>query len=75
MTEEEAERIARARFTVLAVLRAAGVVDMVAGIIIWKSDLLHRGGWPQLGLPIFVLGFAVSLLVPPLLARLWRGRR
>lgn len=75
MTEEEAERIARARFTILAVLRAAGVIDMVVGIIIWKSDLLRAGGWTAVGLPVFVIGFIASLAVPPLLGWLWRERR
>ncbi|HWW65483.1 MAG TPA: hypothetical protein VNZ43_12030 [Sphingomonadaceae bacterium] len=73
MTPEERNRLATVRFTILSALRASGVVLMLIGMWIWHGDIVRTGGWPALGLPIFVVGFAESLLLPRILARRWRS--
>ena len=75
MIDEEALAIARRRYVSLILWRAGGVVAMVVGIVIWKSDLVRTGGAPRAGLLIFVAGFVASLAVPQWLARRWRSPR
>lgn len=75
MSEEERLAIARRRYVALILWRAGGVVVMVIGLVIWKSDLVRGGGAPRAGLLIFVAGFVASLGVPQWLARRWRTPR
>lgn len=73
MTPEENERLTRSRFAMLAALRASGVLLMLLGLWIWHGDILRAGGWPVLGIPLFVAGFVESLLLPKLFAGKWRS--
>ena len=72
MTRDEEDRLARSRFAMLSAMRAAGVAMMLIGMWIWFGDIVREGGYPPVGLPLFVLGFLESLIVPQLLARRWR---
>ena len=72
MTPEQQEALAKARFGILTMLRASGTILMLLGIWIWLGDILRAGGWPALGLPLFILGFAESLILTQILARRWR---
>ena len=72
MTRDEQDRLARSRVAMLSAARAAGVVMMLLGMWIWWGDPIREGGYPPVGLPLFVLGFAVSLILPQRLARHWR---
>lgn len=75
MTPDEQERLARSRFAMLSAMRATGVVFMLAGMWIWFGNLLHDGGYMPVGFPLFVLGFAESLILPQIIARRWRSPR
>lgn len=73
MTRDEQERLARARYGILTMLRASGVVLMLLGLWIWHGDILRAGGWAALGAPLFVGGLVESLVLPQYLARHWRS--
>jgi len=72
MTPEEREQLARVRYGIITILRASGAVLMLIGLWIWLGDILREGGWPAVGLPLFIAGFFESLVVPQILARQWR---
>jgi hypothetical protein len=38
-----------------------------------QGNVLRAGGWPSLGIGLFVIGAIEALLVPKLLARRWRS--
>ncbi|MEH3106020.1 MAG: hypothetical protein PGN09_01650 [Sphingomonas fennica] len=75
MTQDEADRLARSRYVAITVARAAGTVIMLLGLWIWLGDILRQGGWPLVGVPLFVVGFVESLILPRLLIRRWRSPR
>ena len=75
MTPEERDRLAASRFVLLSAMRASGVVVMLIGLWIWHGDIARTGGWPAAGLPLFVIGFVESLVVPRWLAKRWRTPR
>lgn len=72
MTPDDHEALARTRYAIITAMRASGVLLMVLGLWIWNSDILKDGGMPTLGVPLFLLGFVESLIVPQILARKWR---
>ena len=72
MSPEDQDRLSHTRFAILSAARASGVVLMLFGMWIWFGDLLDRGGNTLVGLPLFGLGFAESLILPKYLARQWR---
>ena len=63
---------ARVRFFALSAARFAGVGLVMLGMAIWLGDLLRPGGWPVMGIPLFLFGVAGTLLLPKYLARRWR---
>lgn len=73
MTREEEDRLARSRFAILSAARASGAILMLIGLWIWHGDIIRAGGDVAIGLPIFVLGFFESLVLPKILARKWRS--
>ncbi|MDB5684777.1 MAG: hypothetical protein JWM75_2475 [Sphingomonas bacterium] len=75
MTPDEQDRLARARFAMLSAMRAGGVVTMLLGMWIWWGDVIRTGGYPLVGLPLFVIGFFNSLILPQIFARRWRSPR
>ncbi len=75
MTRDEQNRLARSRYVALTVARAAGTIVMLLGLWIWLGDILRQGGWPVVGIPLFVVGFCESLVLPRLLTRRWRSPR
>ena len=64
---------ARARFFMLSAARFAGVGVVMLGMAIWLGDLLRPGGWPAVGIPLFLAGVAETLFLPKFLARRWRS--
>jgi len=72
MTQEDSDKLALTRFAIISAARASGVVFMLFGLWIWYGDLLDTGGNWQVGLPLFVLGMAESMLLPRYLIRQWR---
>ncbi len=75
MTPDEQERLARSRFAMLSAMRAAGVVFMLVGMWIWFGNLLRDGGYMPVGFPLFVFGFAESLILPQIVGQRWRSPR
>ncbi|MDB5663030.1 MAG: hypothetical protein JWN59_1368 [Sphingomonas bacterium] len=75
MTPDEQDRLARARFAMLSAMRAGGVVTMLLGMWIWWGDVIRTGGYPLVGLPLFVISFFNSLILPQIFARRWRSPR
>ena len=73
MTMTDADRLARTRFLTLNLARFAGMGLVFLGMAIWLGDLLRPGGWPAVGVPLFLLGAAGTLFLPRLLARRWRS--
>lgn len=71
----DADRLARRRFLFLQLVRLGGVGVVMLGIAIWLGDLLRFGGWPAVGVPLFLLGVVATLFLPRLLARRWRSPR
>ena len=67
--------LAHRRFVTLTLTRVAGLVLMIVGLVLWHTSLIRAGGVPGAGAPVFFAGFAVSVLVPRLLMRRWRGPR
>ncbi|AGH49133.1 MULTISPECIES: hypothetical protein [Sphingomonadales] len=72
MNRDDAERLARTRYTIISAMRASGALLMVLGMWIWVGDILRAGGLPAAGVPLFAIGFLQSLIVPQILARKWR---
>ena len=61
----------RNRFILINLTRIGGTLVVLFGIVIWHSDLVRPGG-TIVGLPIALLGLAVSFGGPQFLARRWR---
>jgi hypothetical protein len=72
LSPQDRLRLERTRFTILSAARAAGAVIMLLGLWIWLGDIVHVGGAPGIGFPIFVVGFAEGLILPQILVRRWR---
>lgn len=68
----DADRTARGRFLMLTLVRFGGVALVMLGMAVWLGDLLRPGGWPAIGVPLFLLGVGETLLLPRTLARRWR---
>lgn len=73
MSLNDADRRARGRFFALTMIRLGGIVLMMLGLAIWHGDLLRDGGWPAAGIPLALIGFVESLLLPKFVARQWRS--
>lgn len=73
MTPDEEERRARSRYMLISACHLGGTVIALFGLVIWQGNLLRPGGWPALGIGLFVIGAIEALLVPKLLARRWRS--
>lgn len=69
----ERDQLARTRFFALAAMRLAGIFLLGFGLAVWRTDLLRPGGWPAVGIPLAILGFLESLLLPKLFASRWRS--
>lgn len=74
MTDPE-EALAQTRYTIITMARASGVLLMLLGMWIWNGDILRTGGWPEIGVPLFILGMLESLVLPQWLVRRWRSPR
>lgn len=66
---------ARRRLTLLSLSRATGVILMLLGMWAWHGNVIRSGGWPELGIPLFVCGLIASFIVPHVLMRRWRSPR
>ena len=64
---------ARARNRLLAytAVRFAGLAIFFLGIAVMYTSLLRRGGWPQMGAIIVILGALDAVLAPRVLKKAW----
>lgn len=69
------EEVAKRRLLLMTLSGLSGVLLMLLGILVWRTDLLREGGWIEVGLIILVAGFVEAMLVPRLLAARWRSPR
>ncbi len=61
----------RQRLLLYTLVRAGGVAIFLLGIAIVFTDLLRKGGWPQVGAVVAIMGAINSLFAPMLLKRAW----
>ena len=62
----------RNRFILLNLTRIGGTLVVLLGLVVWQTDWLRHGGSMALGLPLALIGLAVSFAGPRYLARKWR---
>ena len=62
----------RNRFILINLVRIGGTIVVLIGLLIWHSDLIFQEGSIAVGLPLALLGLAVSFGGPQWLARKWR---
>jgi hypothetical protein len=65
------ELIWRKRMAVYSLARLGGLIIFFLGIAIMYTDLARRGGWPQVGAVIAILGVIDAMFAPRLLKRTW----
>lgn len=62
---------ARNRLLAYSAVRLGGLAIFFVGIAIIYTDLVRRGGWPQFGAIVAILGVLDSLFAPRLLKKAW----
>ena len=50
------EQVAKRRLLIYSLVRFAGFAVFMLGIAIIYTDLLRRGGWPQVGAIVAIMG-------------------
>ena len=65
----------RRRFIIINLVRIAGTAIVLVGLLVWQTGLLRTGGAIEIGLPMAILGLAISFIGPKRLARMWRTPR
>lgn len=65
------ETVWRQRLLVYSALRFGGLVIFFLGIAIVYTDLIRKGGWPQLGAIIAIVGLIDALFLPRIVKRGW----
>ena len=62
----------RNRFILLNLTRIGGTIIVLVALLIWHSDLYRQGGAIEIGLPLALIGLAISFLAPKRLAQRWK---
>lgn len=62
----------RNRFMAINMVRIGGTLIVVLGLVVWHSDRFREGGWPEVGLPMALLGLLISFGGTRLLVQRWR---
>ena len=65
------DAIWRKRLLLYSLVRLCGLVFFFIGLAIIYTNLLRRGGWPQVGAVVAILGALDALFAPRLLKRSW----
>ena len=63
--------VARRRLLIHSLIRLIGLAIFFLGIAIMYTSLLRRGGWPQLGAIVAIMGVLDAMLAPRLLKKAW----
>lgn len=71
MDDDEAKR----RLLIYTAVRFACVALVIFGVAVVYSNVLRRGGWPQLGAILCIVGAVASIAVPHALKRKWDRRQ
>ena len=61
----------RKRLLVYTVVRMGGVAIFLLGVAIIYTNLVRRGGWPQLGGVVAILGVLDAFFAPRLVKKAW----
>ena len=72
MTQQDEGR-ARTRYRLITACHLAGTALALFGLVAWNGNLLRQGGWPDLGIALFLTGIVMTFGLPRLLARRWRS--
>jgi membrane protein implicated in regulation of membrane protease activity len=62
---------ARKRLLLYSLVRFGGLAIFFLGIAIIYTDVVRRGGWPQLGAIVAICSVLDALFAPRLLKRAW----
>ncbi len=62
----------RDRFITIHLTRIGGTIIVLVGLYLWHTDKVREGGAIEIGLPMALIGLAISFLGPMYLARKWR---
>ena len=65
------EQTWRSRFVAFTLVRLAGLLLFLAGVVIAFSDLVRPGGWPLLGGLMAISGAIDAVFAPRILRRAW----
>lgn len=65
------DETARNRLLLYSLVRLGGLAIFFLGVAIIYTNLVRRGGFPQLGAIVAILGVIGALLTPRLLKKTW----
>ena len=65
------DELFRKRLAIYSLVRFGGVLIFLVGVAIIYTNLARRGGWPQLGAVVAILGVMDAFFAPRLLKRAW----
>lgn len=63
--------VAKRRLLIHSLVRFGGLAIFFLGLAIIYTDLARKGGWPQLGAIIAIIGVIDAVLAPRLLKKAW----
>jgi membrane protein implicated in regulation of membrane protease activity len=63
--------VAKRRLLLYGLVRLGGLAIFFLGIAIIYTGLLRKGGWPQAGAIVAIIGVIDAMLAPRLLKRAW----
>lgn len=69
------EDTAKRQLLIFTAVRFACLVLVFFGVAVIYSNVLRRGGWPQLGATLCIVGALASLALPHALKRRWDRRQ
>ncbi len=72
MTPSEDEALWRNRFITINLVRIGGTAVVLLGLFILNGDLIQEGGSIALGIPLALIGLAISFGGPKWLSEKWR---
>jgi len=65
------DQTARRRLLLYSLVRFGGLAIFLLGIAIIYTNLLRRGGWPQIGAIVAIMGVIDAFFAPRLLKKAW----
>ena len=67
----ENEELWKKRFGLFVLVRLAGLAIFLLGVAIAYFDVIRKGGWPQVGAIIAIMGALDAIYAPRLLKTMW----